>query len=138
MDLRNTNKDRHITPFGELPEILLEKMTVVNNNRGRTIASNNRVYFMVLGIERHEDKYRFFLEMTFPIHINPRLVTKEHGFMYRWNKKRTTIRRLLGTTKPDVIERQARLLLKECQRFYFMYNTRKKRKRSKNKMAAIF
>jgi len=135
-DTREAKSSNTMTPFKELDESKMDVYWAANNIRGRAQKRkrySHTIHFMLLGAERHDDKTRLFLEMTFPITFSPALVTKEDGFNYKWNKKRTTIRRFLGTKKPEMVMKQARKLLKECNRFYFMYHTPKEKKSKKKK-----
>ena len=125
-------------PFKPFSKEEMDRLLAGNNMHQKRKGIAPTAFFMILGVERFEDKTRLFLQMTFPASINSKTITKGSGFMYRWNKKRTTITRPLGTRKPEVVEQQAQVLLKECNRFYFMYHTPKEKKVKKKSVAPRF
>jgi len=121
-----------MTPFQEFPDSVIWSHRVANHLNNRKIQPRSKhfskIYLMTLGIKRHKDKVRLYLEMTFPIALrNINTIHDMHmmssGFLYSWNKKRATIQRNLGTSNPEVVLKQIKILLKECNRFYFMYNS---------------
>ena len=137
-DLQTSKSGKTPYPFKIFTQKEMDTYLVGNNLPKSRKGVAPTAFFMVLGAERFENKTRLFLQMTFPATINSATITKESGFMYRWNKKRTTITRFLGTQKPEVVEQQAQTLLKECNRFYFMYHVPKEKKQKKNSAAPRF
>ena len=56
--------------------------------------------------------------------FNPeQVVRKNSGYYYRWTFKgqRVIISKMIGTTKMNQLKQQAKELVKECQRFIFLY-----------------
>ena len=137
-DLQVSKLGKNPYPFKSFTQEEMDSVLVGNNLHKNRNSVAPTAFFMVLGAERFETKTRLFLQMTFPAIINSDTITKESGFMYRWNKKRTTITRFLGTQKPEVVEQQAQVLLKECNRFYFMYHVPKEKKQKKKSAAPRF
>ncbi len=50
-------------------------------------------------------------------------ISKKNGYLYRWNSTGSvvTISKLIGTTNINKLKLQVDSLLKECQRFIFVY-----------------
>lgn len=82
-------------------------------------------YNMTVFVRRTNKKGLMFgLEQRLPGKVKDNdMVDKKKGFHYRWysNGANITICRNLSSTKPDVIFNQAKILMKEVSRFFFMY-----------------
>lgn len=79
------------------------------------------LFFMTFILEEISHKKQLTLSLTFPATVKDGYKFFSPTYMYKWNKKYITIKRLIGTTDTKVIKSLAEELLQESYRFYFMY-----------------
>ena len=113
-------------PFGwvetESNYFLFSEFTDVNN---LTLILNKkhklRAGFMTLFMKDQNGKGVLGVKQTFPAKFENQIINKKPNYDYHWTKNEIAISKLLGTTTPKSIKKQALTLLSECKRFLFMY-----------------
>ena len=82
-------------------------------------AENIRV--MTLFVRNAWNKRLLGLEQRFEAKYIPQYTEHVNGFRYRHSENSIIITRLLGSVNPKIIDSQAKLLVKECRRYYTLY-----------------
>lgn len=99
------------------PNKLLTFEKLQKDKEYQKIATN----IMKLTMQEEYGRKVVFLSLSIKIRFTEQSYKKEPGFLYIVAKNYVTIKKYIGTTDVDKIEKHAESLLAECKRFNFMY-----------------